>query len=98
MKSIMYDINKIYAHNFLLLFFHSILQEKEMSNYPGVEEFCMNLYDKDIRSPYLMGFMVELDEEKISQGEDVAKRLEHAKLVSVWAVMRFMVGWLCNEL
>lgn len=50
-----------------------------MSMYPGVTEFCQQLYDKMIRSPFLLGFMVELDEERLkSEQGDKAKLLEHA--------------------
>ena len=53
-----------------------------MSSYPGLEEFCEGLYSKDIRSPYLLGFIVELEEERMAKGDNIAKRLEHAKEVS----------------
>lgn len=30
-----------------------------MFNYPGLFEFCQGLYDGNIRSPHLLGFMVD---------------------------------------
>ncbi|XP_070540017.1 protein farnesyltransferase/geranylgeranyltransferase type-1 subunit alpha-like [Ptychodera flava] len=46
-------------------YLRGVLSEKEMYSYPGVMEFCMKLYDSDIRSPYLLGFMIDMYEEML---------------------------------
>ena len=42
-----------------------VLLEKELSAYKNILDFCQELYDKRIRSPYLMGYMVDFYESQL---------------------------------
>lgn len=48
----------------------SVVQEKKLSKYPGIMEFCQGLYDQSIRSPHLLACMVDIYEEKLELGCD----------------------------
>ena len=39
-----------------------------MSTYPGIVAFCTKLYEGNIRSPYLLGFMIDYHEEMLERG------------------------------
>ena len=41
-----------------------------MSQFPGLLDFCQHLYDKQIRSPYLLGCMVDIYENMLELGCD----------------------------
>ena len=45
-----------------------VLSDINMSDFTSVRDFCQGMYDKDIRSPYLLGFMVEMQEEQLEGG------------------------------
>ncbi|XP_025093432.1 protein farnesyltransferase/geranylgeranyltransferase type-1 subunit alpha-like [Pomacea canaliculata] len=47
-----------------------VVQEKKLSKYPGIMEFCQGLYDQSIRSPHLLACMVDIYEEKLELGCD----------------------------
>ena len=42
----------------------SILRGHKLSEFPGVSEFCDELYSKHIRSPLLLSMMVDIYEER----------------------------------
>lgn len=44
--------------------FSSILRGRKLSEFPGVSEFCEELYSKHIRSPLLLSMMVDIYEER----------------------------------
>lgn len=51
-----------------LIFFYSILFDVELSEYPGVNAFTSELYNKGVRAPYLLSFMVDLNENQLERG------------------------------
>ena len=42
-----------------------VLQERTMYNFPGVLDYCTSLYDKSVRSPHLLSFMIDCFEEML---------------------------------
>ena len=55
-----------------------------MYDYPGLSEFCQDLYEKNIRSPYLMSFIVDCCEEMLeNKCGDKDKILQKALNVSI---------------
>ena len=42
----------------------------DLSKYPGLMEFCQQLYEDRYRSPYLMGCMMDTYEEMLEQNCD----------------------------
>ena len=50
------------------------------SRYEDVIEFCENLYAENVRSPYLLGFMIEILEERLETQscEDAPRTLHRA--------------------
>ncbi|XP_071793245.1 protein farnesyltransferase/geranylgeranyltransferase type-1 subunit alpha-like [Asterias amurensis] len=49
-------------------YLRGVLSDINMSDFTSVRDFCQSMYDKDIRSPYLLGFMVEMQEEQLEGG------------------------------
>ncbi|KAI0214920.1 Protein farnesyltransferase/geranylgeranyltransferase type-1 subunit alpha [Lamellibrachia satsuma] len=49
-------------------YLRGILQEKDLSTYPGIVSFCTKLYEGNIRSSYLLGFMIDYHEEMLERG------------------------------
>jgi len=45
-----------------------ILMDTEMRRQPSIMDFCTDLYNKNIRSPYLLAFMVDLYEDMLQSG------------------------------
>ena len=45
----------------------SVLQERSMYDFPGVLDFCEELYAKSIRSPHLLGFMIDCFDEMLEE-------------------------------
>ena len=58
-----------------MLIFFSILRGRKLSEFPGVSEFCEELYAKHIRSPLLLSMMVDIYEERVL----AADTTEHAQ-------------------
>ena len=48
----------------------SVLQESDLSANPELMEYCQELYNKNIRSPYLLAFMVDFYEDSLDLGTD----------------------------
>ena len=67
----------------------SILRGRKLSEYPGLSQFCEELYSKHIRSPFLFSLMVDICEEKVeSKSEDTQEQLTKALGVHVdWNVL-----------
>ena len=42
--------------------------DRELSTYPGLIEFCLKLYEDQIRSPYLIACMIDTYEEMLELG------------------------------
>lgn len=60
-------------------YLRGILSDCDKHTYPGLLEFCEELFSQSVRSPYLMGFMVEIYEDKLqSKCSDKAEVLEKA--------------------
>ncbi|XP_077992365.1 protein farnesyltransferase/geranylgeranyltransferase type-1 subunit alpha-like [Glandiceps talaboti] len=59
-------------------YLRGVLSEKELHSYPGVMEFCQRLYEGEIRSPHLLGFMIDIYDAMIESGncdkEDTLKQ------------------------
>lgn len=65
------------------MFPRSIVSSKErIHNYPGLGEFCQTMYDKQLKSPYLLAFMVDMCEDKLDDGVDKEATLTKAVEVS----------------
>ena len=58
----------------LCIFFCSILRGQLLLNYPEVEGLCLELYAKNIRSPFLLGMLVEVFKEKATEMTDTSTR------------------------
>ncbi|CAH1783097.1 unnamed protein product [Owenia fusiformis] len=41
-------------------FLRGVLQDRELSRYPKLMEYCLNMYEHSIRSPYLMALIVDM--------------------------------------
>ncbi|XP_064630696.1 protein farnesyltransferase/geranylgeranyltransferase type-1 subunit alpha-like [Lineus longissimus] len=60
-------------------YLRGIFLGRTMSTYPGLREFCQELYDQRIRSPYLLSLIIDMNEEMIKAGSsDKEKLLENA--------------------
>lgn len=46
-----------------------------LSDYPEVEEFCENLYNNQIRSPYLLAFLIDVYQEKCLRNKELQNEL-----------------------
>ncbi|KAK3774700.1 hypothetical protein RRG08_051242 [Elysia crispata] len=46
-----------------------VLSERKLSEFPSLMEFCVELYSKHIRSPFLMACMIDNYEEMLEQGK-----------------------------
>ncbi|GFR87323.1 protein farnesyltransferase/ geranylgeranyltransferase type-1 subunit alpha [Elysia marginata] len=46
-----------------------VLSEKKLCEFPSLMEFCLELYSKHIRSPFLMACMIDNYEEMLEQGK-----------------------------
>ncbi|XP_014668221.1 PREDICTED: protein farnesyltransferase/geranylgeranyltransferase type-1 subunit alpha-like [Priapulus caudatus] len=62
------------------------LLEKDLSTHPGLMEFCEELYGKSVRSPYLLGFMREIYEDRLEQGCENVEDVLYKSLVLVEAL------------
>ncbi|KAK2192900.1 hypothetical protein NP493_21g10019 [Ridgeia piscesae] len=49
-------------------YLRGILQERDLSTYPGIVAFCTKLYEGNIRSPFLLGFMIDYHEDMLEHG------------------------------
>ena len=49
--------------------FFRVLSERKLSEFPSLMEFCVELYSKHIRSPFLMACMIDNYEEMLEQGK-----------------------------
>ena len=61
-------------------YLRGILLDKEKHTYPGLLEFCDELYSQSVRSPYLLGFLIECYEDALEDKtyENKADVLEKA--------------------
>ncbi|XP_013383155.1 protein farnesyltransferase/geranylgeranyltransferase type-1 subunit alpha [Lingula anatina] len=51
-------------------YLRGILADKEISQYPGLMEFCHKLYQENIRSPHLLAFMIDCYENMLELKKD----------------------------
>ena len=72
-------------------YLRGIMLDDEMRKYPQVADFCQELYDAHIRSPYLLAFMVDLVEEELQLGAtDAGTKLERAQEVGMSTVFSLL--------
>merc|ERR1711862_298062 len=61
-------------------YLRGILLDTEMRQFPVIADFCKELYADNIRSPFLLGFLIELAEEELELGcENHVEILHNAK-------------------
>ena len=58
-----------------------LLRENWKMHFKPVNEFCCNLYNQEHRSPYLLGFMVDLFDEDIANGHTAVSADEKSRLL-----------------
>ncbi|XP_033113404.1 protein farnesyltransferase/geranylgeranyltransferase type-1 subunit alpha-like [Anneissia japonica] len=62
-------------------YLRGILSDHEMYKYPGLMDTCQEMYNKDIRSPYLIACIIDMYEEmleaKTSQDDTLMKAVQH---------------------
>ncbi len=46
-------------------FFYRILDGRDAYSYPNMMETCQEMYENSIRSPYLLGFIIDMYEEML---------------------------------
>ena len=63
--------------------FYSILLDKSCHSYPGVMDFALNLYNENIRSQFLLAFLVDMYEEMLEDGPKEDDTLQKAVKVFV---------------
>ena len=54
---------QFYIFSLCLIF--RVLLDRELSTYPGLMDFCQQLYDDRYRSPYLIACMIDAHEEML---------------------------------
>lgn len=59
-------------------YLRGILQDRGLTKYQGICEFCEEMYQKECRSPYLLAFIVDCLEEKLLGGEENESTLQRA--------------------
>ena len=64
------------------LIFSSILQGRKLFEYPGLGQFCEELFSKHIRSPFLLAVMVDMCEERAKDSEHAQENQTKALEVS----------------
>ena len=72
---------KLWLTVFTLFILHfSILRGRKLSKYPGLAQFCEDLFSKQIRSPFLLSMMVDIYQEKAvtCEAEKVRENLSKA--------------------
>lgn len=57
--------------------------DRELSTYPGLMDFCQQLYDDRYRSPYLIACMIDAHEEML-ENNNCDKESTLKKAVQVW--------------
>lgn len=72
------------------MFIFRVLLDRELSTYPGLMEFCQQLYNDRYRSPYLIACMIDAYEEMLENNNgDQEETLK--KSVQVYYVVFFIV-------
>lgn len=61
-------------------YLRGIFLDREKHSYPGLVDFCEELYSQSVRSPYLLGFLVECCEDALESkdGEKKSEAFEKA--------------------
>ena len=62
-----------------------------MYNHPGVLDYCESLYAKSIRSPLLLGFMIDCFEEMLE--DEAAKDVNKAQILKRALEVRALCAW-----
>ena len=63
-----------------------------MYNHPGVLDYCESLYAKSIRSPLLLGFMIDCFEEMLE--DEAAKDVNKAQILKRALEVRALCAWM----
>ncbi len=66
--------------------FLRVLKGKSLCEWPGLQEFCDELKAKNIRSPFLLSFQIDIYEEEASKNSGTAPEVI-AKAVEVCVVV-----------
>ena len=68
-----------------LLLFDRILLDRDISKYPALLAYCLDLYGKNIRSPYMLAFMVDFyeDQLEVETSDNKQETLQKAIDVSI---------------
>ena len=64
-----------------------------MANEPGVSDFCQELYDKSIRSPYLLAFIVDMYEETLQKDQGASVDAAKEETLKKATEVRFIVSY-----
>ena len=69
------------------------------SRYEDVSEFCENLYSENIRSPYLLAFMIDILEERLETKacQDCPQTLQRAMEVVTTIIVVLLVALIIIE-
>ncbi|XP_038071246.1 protein farnesyltransferase/geranylgeranyltransferase type-1 subunit alpha-like [Patiria miniata] len=59
-------------------YLRGVLADTSMNDFPGLADYCQGMFDNDIRSPYLLGFIIEMQEELLESGNAEEKVLHRA--------------------
>ncbi|XP_022098238.1 protein farnesyltransferase/geranylgeranyltransferase type-1 subunit alpha-like [Acanthaster planci] len=62
-------INKAPNNESAWNYLRGVLADTSMNDFPGLSDYCQGMFDGNIRSPYLLGFIIEMQEELLEEGK-----------------------------